>query len=772
MATLPLILASTLKRIFVLIGLEASVAFCLIAGNSQFKNSHEIINNTASQNLLEKSEGYGKDMEEITSVEILSKKNKVEKIDNGNHILTLKCGKITIDSCYNISVVDGTDRYISYEKDDKIFIFDTKTGISHHLKHELSSENIKFLKELPQGPIFKGNNVFGLDNFEIGIADDGEIDVYSSRAGNYLYITTLLGLGKIEYKKLRNGTELYIDPKERIHFAHLIWTKGISPMFHPCNIEFSVPIVQNNPLLRQNILYWISENILNELINETDRGVYTEKTAYTPYLFSTEEDMVNYYVDLILQKLYKLYPDSWDDPEIDTTELFSPLWGGGMYVIVTPLMENVELVTLKGTVDSNLGGGSGGGNCVIPIATFDKQSGTRITIKDIIKEDCLSEFAIYLRKIIEEKLENSTKYFDEVTLLSLPIGILHDGLLIISSRHSGISAREEEMYIPFSDIKNWLTIKLPSREREIMNPSFVREIHCRSFEPKLWNDDYNYNLIESETIDYDESECFDLYDNSTLSTHNYFNYLDSLRSKHKPIINAHPDSLNSQFNINRGYNRISAEMSMQNEEYDSAYNIYKILCEKYGNINPLGAISESYSGILSSGIKYAENLINENNFDEASLIIEEISRINSGYDFDFITKAGLVPNIDIKILRSRLQGRKNILDSAINLSKEAFPHLKSYLKNEFLSLPNKRRADVWHHYSNWCLNYLPSLAVITSDSLLKAYSYESALIGKGLLLNADIAIRKSILGGSDPVAFKLLLRNDALSTEFLVDDKN
>lgn len=334
----------------------------------------------------------------------------VVSIDNGNRFLTLNCGDLIIDSCRYIKYFDGTTRYVAYSNQNyEDYIFDAKTKKSFLAPVEYLIEEVNYLTELSQGPLFcYENKIFGLDNTIIQIADFGQPDVLRSLNSKFLYLTTPLGLGRINYYNLKNNRELYLDSNQRVHIDMTIDIPDHLIYFRPTEIEISIPVIHNNPLLRQNILFWLSENIYEELsIQKSEfNGVpFKGMQTFIPTLSSTEQEVANYYANMILQAFYELRYISEDsskeyflsdylasNKELNLDGVFSSFWGGGFSAICVPLEETEDYVTLNGSVDSNFGGGSGDGACVIPVATFDKKSGKRVTIKDIVKEENFNDF--------------------------------------------------------------------------------------------------------------------------------------------------------------------------------------------------------------------------------------------------------------------------------------------------------------------------------------------------------------------------------------------
>lgn len=378
-----------------------------------------------------------------------------------------------------------------------------------------------------------------------------------------------------------------------------------------------------------------------------------------------------------------------------------------------------------------------------------------------------------MRKKINDNWNSSLDYIEDDFILSFPIGILRAGLYLVASRHTIVGVGDD-MLIPYSEVKDWLKYIPSSEETELLNPIFIRDVHSRKIKPKI-NDDYellDYDFNNPTDDENEQSGDFDDIDNNKQNLaiiKNYFQMIDSLISSYE-LPRSHNSNLSLVAStINDGYNTAMANLLMEEKDFGKAFHNFKILAEKYGHINPLGEIDQSFNGLVSSGLRYANQLVDSKKFDEAKEIIEYINDLTfTDYtQSQTVTNDYLLPKADIELLSSRMYALKGKNDSAMWQTQICYPILQTHLNNTLFNITNREREDLWKHYSDWCLNFLPSIAALSGDSILAYYTYESVLNGKGILLNADIAVRKLILTGNDSIASSLLLNKDRLSARLM-----
>ena len=79
----------------------------------------------------------------------------------------------------------------------------------------------------------------------------------------------------------------------------------------------------------------------------------------------------------------------------------------------------------------------------------------------------------------------------------------------------------------------------------------------------------------------------------------------------------------------------------------------------------------------------------------------------------------------------------------------------SFVTHSFLSLSESQRALFWEMYSQFFSNYLFDRATTISSPEMNRTAFNGALLGKGLLLNAETEMRKLILESGDEEALRM-----------------
>ena len=93
--------------------------------------------------------------------------------------------------------------------------------------------------------------------------------------------------------------------------------------------------------------------------------------------------------------------------------------------------------------------------------------------------------------------------------------------------------------------------------------------------------------------------------------------------------------------------------------------------------------------------------------------------------------------------------------------------ISDIVTNTFSSLTESQRAFFWEKYQFFYTNSLYDYSVIISSPLMNCTDYDGALLGKGLLLNAETEIRKLILESGDEEAVRMY--NDIQESRIRLD---
>ena len=94
-------------------------------------------------------------------------------------------------------------------------------------------------------------------------------------------------------------------------------------------------------------------------------------------------------------------------------------------------------------------------------------------------------------------------------------------------------------------------------------------------------------------------------------------------------------------------------------------------------------------------------------------------------------------------------------EKAIGDANEAVGLLTAIISNNFRSMTYRERTLFWEQYAGWYNFILPALLQATHHEALLASAYNCMLLGKGLLLNAEIEVGKLIAESGDTESQKL-----------------
>lgn len=382
-------------------------------------------------------------------------------------------------------------------------------------------------------------------------------------------------------------------------------------------------------------------------------------------------------------------------------------------------------------------------------ATFDLRTNRRLTLSDIVNDEGVQE----IHRILKE-------YY-------------YDGLNITS------------FGMPAAITKNGLQFYLGEREAsfEAVNAVLINVLH-----PDLM--DY-YNRLGSPLIPY-----------SYLYPYLKINISpdcetpdDHLKLFVDPITDvkfiAMPTSLQSHLNpksqkeylleqtMNGGYNRNHAKQ-IQESDPELSSKIYSNLLEEFQTTMADNVIRSNYH---YSNVVLARHLYEQGDLQAADSICNRILKAmpidsvrhltpnycyyhvtnllvgteedyyNSTYSIDdYSTKEGYNAYIDAIILLSKIRHKQGNIDGGRSYMLKAATLLTPFLCNKMTLLPADLKNQLWQHYRNWLLGDLVLAAHSENDVQLAQAVYNALLLGKGLLLNTEVALVKHIMNSEDSVA--------------------
>lgn len=636
--------------------------------------------------------------------------------------------RILLNSCSAINLIDSTWQYISFTKDDTLhFIYDLEFHRSYPINE--SAEYATYLSEGRNGPVFSIANTILIDLHGLHVKVEGaEVSIKDYSPDNGICITNECGSAYIKLSKLRTETILSLKIKDMAFAKFYLKNDTIEHYYPMVDIHIGLPYLADNPRLRQNVLYWISESINLELAYATN-DFLSSKHLFVPKLKTKSQEMADYYANLLLQYY-------------GSNIIKDQLWGGVFLAQAKCLMRSDDLITYYSIVDSSLGGGSGLGNNLLCISTFDTNTGQRLVLTDIIKKEYHHEMAILLRKLFGDgRYTAASIECSDEQLISSAVGMLPEGLQFSFSRHSFFQVGAD-FFLPYKDIEPWL----------IRRPQFVirspkMQLSNSSITTKKW--------IKKDPLMDDTDE-----------TPQYVNITDK-RLRNNTIKWRSDDERDSKLaaNINRGLNYKLGDYLLNHGKIEKAHEIFQWLVDKGGADGLGGENTRSFGRFLQSSNQLAELYLKRNQIELAeNKCIDLINRLENTYSTE--TEQGFLHYVDATIILSRCSKFRNKMNEAVMYAKQTADILSQHIMDKIMTLPPHDRTAFWNHYKPWYLNTLPILAYESKDSMLLRSSYEAVLRGKGLLLNTEMAMRQAIQNCNDEEIKQMLTNRDRLVKEY------
>lgn len=156
--------------------------------------------------------------------------------------------------------------------------------------------------------------------------------------------------------------------------------------------------------------------------------------------------------------------------------------------------------------------------------------------------------------------------------------------------------------------------------------------------------------------------------------------------------------------------------------------------------------SPNYITIL---INLARNYFNLGNYIEAVKLYTQAFNITKNfYDNNHPTYVASLGNLAFMYLTYNHNEYSKYANEYINLS-------TSNICNAFTNLSQKERAQYWNKHKFWHTNMIHQGVLKFNDSSLFPIAYNSVLFSKGLLLNAEIAMRDLLSESNDTLSLKV-----------------
>lgn len=514
-------------------------------------------------------------------------------------------------------------------------------------------------------------------------------------------------------------------------------------------IKLAVPGFTDN-LLRQNILYWLSEVLASEatwyMEDNIDWDFYfemgdayvmpaQEDICFIPSLYTSSQEICDYYGDFLIN-LFKIPKKKRNNDDDD----INPYFGGQFTAGTKILSESDSLITIEFYCDSNFGGGSGNGDNRHPIATFDKKTGRRLILPDIFDFSRRAEIA----KVINRCLYNSPDWnlsekIPASELLSMPFGLCSDTLRFIISRHTflGVGGTLDIPLVEFGDAVN----NHIERHKWETLPATAGIKYCRPYKLK-------------EIFDPDLSDHGRLP--KQFPTKKFLKQHPFRKQEHDMAV------IEAATTINGGNNRILGEHYRNSGENGKAEEILDILALA-GYNGPMNSGSDELAKLLDIKHSIVDSLLARHLYDKADIKARDFLWL--AQDSTYIYRDGKPAMADGLVLYSTVSREKGDLTASVQAAIEGGGILLPYITDTSVRLSSSKRRELWDYYKDWCMGALPDLAFHSNDSTLKRMSYDAILNGKGMLLNTENAVRRAIVESGDDRLTGLLKDIDRLSRE-------
>lgn len=665
-------------------------------------------------------------------------------VDEGNELRVLVMRdtlELLADSCQHVYKGFNNDSnrffsYISYKHsvDDSehigqnLFVHDCRIGKSYGPFYGSFADFLGYDRDSVAVFSMENRGLINLKGQYI-IIRDGFVDTGKSLSDRGICISNGIATAYVRPEKLKWGKDILLNLND---WGNIEYEPYMEDAIKVTKITLAIPNFEDNPLLRQNMLYWFSEAVAYEAGNYMDYYNGSKDITFIPGLNTTSQEICDYYGDLLI--------NLFDNSEDTESEEESGVYFGGHFTAgIKILSETDSLITAEIVCDSNLGGGSGFGSNIHPIATFDKNTGKRLVLPDIFDFGQRSKIA----KIIDRHLHDYSSGWalpelSYAEILSMPFGVCSDSLKFIVSRHTFI-ALGGEFTIPLDEFGDAL-IKGKDWYKTEVNPQTAEIKYVRATTIK--------NLYDLES----ESNTSKIFPTKKFLKKHPFRKQKSDMS----VIKAAKT-------INCGNNRVLGEFYLQNGVQGKAEEIFDELALA-GYNGPMNSSSEELQKLLDLKLGNASDLLDADNNDSAEVKVRQFLWL--AQDSTLTYRNGKLAIADGMILYSRIAEKKGDRATSVTMARNAARILLPYILNNSVRLSVSRRKELWDYYKNWCINSLPLLAVQTGDSALSRMSYDAVLNGKGLLLNTENAVRRAIEDSNDDYIKLQLKELDLMTAEY------
>ena len=668
--------------------------------------------------------------------------------NNTSYVLLLRDTlEVMIDSCSEVhkGIYKNNNRFFSYlnnadessYSEKRMFIHDYHHNISYGPFYGSTAEFLGYDRDSIAMFSVESNVLINLKGNHTTISG-AIVDVSNSFSARGICITDGIATAYVRPDELKWNKDITLDLKNWGYVEYHPYYPGVMAA---SEIRFELPEFRISNLLRQNILYWLSEDIASEACwyledwNMKDASA-KEDTTFIPELNTTPQEICDYYGDCLIN-LFDV-----EEHEDEDEDGFRINFGGHFTAGTRIIAETDSLITVEFICDSNLGGGSGNGDNRHPIATFDKATGKRLILSDIFDFSHRAEIA----KTINRYLHNNSggwsisEEIPNAELLSMPFGICSDSLKFIISRHT-IIGTGGEFSIPLEEFGDALNRNAEWYRTDIYPPTagikYGRQIPLK-------------NVFERS-----------YYDN--VKTPKKFPTVKF--QKRHPFRKQERDSsvIEAAKTINCGNNRILSDLYEQNGDHEKAEEILDILALA-GYNGPMNSGSAELGKLLDLKCSIATSLLSNGEYDNAEEKARQFLWLSQ--DTSFTYRDSKPAMADGLILHSLISHKKGDRANSVRMAIDGGNILIPYIMTTSVRLSSSKRKELWDYYKDWCMNSLPELAFSTDDPTLARMSYDAVLNGKGMLLNTETAVRRAI-EESDNSDIKQELKNlDRLTAEF------
>lgn len=496
------------------------------------------------------------------------------------------------------------------------------------------------------------------------------------------------------------------------------------------NIDCSISIV-DIPVEwggREKILNYILCSLDDACANITLGESFMHDLTFDIYDGEGISNMVSFYTAKLLEYAGHCYNDSFNE-----TMSFGYSF--------EKTFESDKYVTFLETDYGNFLGGSMFSGTTQNCIAFNKHSGEILKLKDVINEEFHEE--IYtMAKFYVGKQRTYHNFKSVPAYLSQPIGLSSKGIIInykfspetVSSTHIPTCL----LCLDYSKIKNYVKDKFHFHFKptcDLMNVCRVNE--------------------SQEDIG---SKCYSV---------------DSIQAINKRLIIPNEPTMKSRSNmynldsIGDNYNKL-IYIQDTDFEYGNLIDSLTYLVKKY---NERGELKKAEDFALMSVKAHEHNFERDCYFENSHNYYIDSNKMS-----DFIQKYPWIKLYDISNHNSYFDCLVNMADicykekkftKAAGYYKRAAGFLEYLLIKQFNENQPLNRGEFWHNYSGWYLSELPYLAYSTKDDTLAVIAYNSALVGKGLMLNTERAQRQYIYESNDSTLKWLQIEEDHIKEDLL-----